>query len=50
MLPLFYSREKVVQDLDSKMSSSVDVSNDTFLLMAAAIYYHEEVRHNIVKT
>ncbi|XP_072038590.1 coatomer subunit epsilon-like [Amphiura filiformis] len=35
-------REKVVQDLDSKMSSSVDISNDTFLLMAAAIYYHEE--------
>ncbi|XP_071511396.1 coatomer subunit epsilon-like [Diadema antillarum] len=35
-------REKLVAELDSKMSSSVDASNDTFLLMAASIYYHEQ--------
>ncbi|XP_064619644.1 coatomer subunit epsilon-like [Lineus longissimus] len=34
-------RESLVQDLDGKMSSSVDLSNSTFLLMAAAIYSHE---------
>ncbi|XP_022106782.1 coatomer subunit epsilon-like [Acanthaster planci] len=35
-------REKILADLDKKMSSSLDVNNDTFLLMAASIYYHEE--------
>ncbi|KAJ8030032.1 Coatomer subunit epsilon [Holothuria leucospilota] len=35
-------RSQVLKDLDKKMSSSVDVNNDTFLLMAASIYYHEE--------
>lgn len=34
--------EKVVAELESKMSSSVDASNDTFLLMAASIYFHEQ--------
>ncbi|XP_033634725.1 coatomer subunit epsilon-like [Asterias rubens] len=35
-------REKIVSELDKKMSSSVGVDNDTFLLMAASVYYHEE--------
>ncbi|XP_033124024.1 coatomer subunit epsilon-like [Anneissia japonica] len=35
-------REKIVRDLDGQMSSNVDVSNSTFLLMAASIYYHEK--------
>ncbi|XP_046707977.1 coatomer subunit epsilon isoform X1 [Silurus meridionalis] len=34
-------RDAIVTDLDGKMSKSVDVSNTTFLLMAAAIYLHE---------
>lgn len=28
-------------ELDREMSKSVDVSNSTFLLMAASIYFHE---------
>ncbi|PIK44182.1 putative coatomer subunit epsilon isoform X2 [Apostichopus japonicus] len=35
-------RSSIVKDLDKKMSSSVGVDDDTFLLMAASIYYHEE--------
>ncbi|KAH3713462.1 coatomer subunit epsilon-like [Dreissena polymorpha] len=35
-------RDKIVRDLDSKMGSSVDVSNSTFLLMAASIYFHDQ--------
>jgi hypothetical protein len=32
-----------VHDLDGKMTSSVDLSNSTFLLMAATVYSHEGV-------
>ncbi|XP_052791835.1 coatomer subunit epsilon-like [Mya arenaria] len=35
-------RDKIVRDLDSKMGSSVDVSNCTFILMAASIYFHDQ--------
>lgn len=38
-----YSRDSIVRDLESKMAGSIDVSNSTFLLMAASIYYHEQV-------
>uniref|UniRef100_A0AAR2KU24 Coatomer subunit epsilon n=1 Tax=Pygocentrus nattereri TaxID=42514 RepID=A0AAR2KU24_PYGNA len=34
-------RDAIVAELDKKMSKSVDVSNTTFLLMAASIYLHE---------
>ena len=37
------SRDSIVRDLESKMAGSIDVSNSTFLLMAASIYYHEQV-------
>ncbi len=33
----------MLKDLDHKMSGNVDVSNTTFLLMAASIQFHEEV-------
>jgi len=35
-------RDKIVQNLEGKMGSSVDVSNSTFMLMAASIYFHEQ--------
>nr|XP_002738830.1 PREDICTED: coatomer subunit epsilon-like [Saccoglossus kowalevskii] len=35
-------RDGIVKDLDGKMSSSVDITNNTFLLMAASIYVHEQ--------
>ncbi|ESP00507.1 hypothetical protein LOTGIDRAFT_157712 [Lottia gigantea] len=35
-------RESIVKSIDSKMTGSVDISNNTFLLMAASIYYHEQ--------
>lgn len=34
-------RDAIVVELDREMSKSVDVSNSTFLLMAASIYFHE---------
>ncbi|XP_066551904.1 coatomer subunit epsilon [Amia ocellicauda] len=34
-------RDDIVADLDKKMAKSVDVTNTTFLLMAASIYFHE---------
>ena len=36
-------REKIVSELDGKMSGSVDVSNNIFPLMAASIYVQEQV-------
>lgn len=35
-------RDSILSDLDSQMSSSVDITNNTFLLMAASIYFHEQ--------
>ena len=29
--------------MEGKLTSGVDASNDTFILMAASIYYHEQV-------
>lgn len=29
-------------ELDKKMAKSVDVSNTTFLLMAASVYFHDQ--------
>ena len=35
-------RESLLRDLDSKVNAGVDADNDTFLLMAATIFYHEQ--------
>lgn len=35
-------RDKIVRDLDSKMSSSVSISNNIFMLMAASIYFQDQ--------
>ncbi|XP_052100820.1 coatomer subunit epsilon-like [Mytilus californianus] len=35
-------RDAIVRDLDSRMSANVDISNTTFLVMAASIYFHEQ--------
>ncbi|XP_036306325.1 coatomer subunit epsilon isoform X3 [Pipistrellus kuhlii] len=35
-------RDAVVAELDREMSRSVDVTNTTFLLMAASIYFHDQ--------
>ncbi|KAE8632525.1 hypothetical protein XENTR_v10001566 [Xenopus tropicalis] len=34
-------RDAIVSDLDKKMAKSVDITNSTFLLMAASIYFHD---------
>ncbi|XP_072012367.1 coatomer subunit epsilon-like [Engystomops pustulosus] len=34
-------RDAIVSELDKKMAKSVDVANTTFLLMAAAVYFHD---------
>ncbi|XP_033750187.1 coatomer subunit epsilon-like [Pecten maximus] len=43
-------RDSLVRDLDSKMSGSFDVSNSTFLVMAASIYYHEQNYDSALRT
>ncbi|KAJ7308381.1 hypothetical protein JRQ81_008921 [Phrynocephalus forsythii] len=35
-------RDAIVAELDKKMSRSVDVTNTTFLLMAASVYFHDQ--------
>uniref|UniRef100_A0A8D1YND3 Coatomer subunit epsilon n=1 Tax=Sus scrofa TaxID=9823 RepID=A0A8D1YND3_PIG len=35
-------RDAIVAELDREMSRSVDVTNTTFLLMAASIYFHDQ--------
>lgn len=35
-------REAILRDVESKLTSGVDASNDTFLIMAASMYYHEQ--------
>ena len=35
------NRSRIVSDLDKKCAGSLDLSNATFLLMAANVYYHE---------
>ena len=36
-------REKILAELDSKMGANLELSNSTFLLMAASILFHENV-------
>lgn len=40
---IIHSRDAIVRDLDSKLIGNVDMSNSIFVLMAASIYYHEQV-------
>ena len=40
---LWMIRDKILAELDSKMGASLDLSNNTFLLMAASILFHENV-------
>jgi len=40
---LYFFRDKILAELDSKMSENLDLSNSTFLLMAASIQFHENV-------
>ncbi|KAF6093112.1 COPI coat complex subunit epsilon [Phyllostomus discolor] len=35
-------RDTIIAELDREMSRSVDVTNTTFLLMAASIYFHDQ--------
>uniref|UniRef100_A0A8D2D771 Coatomer subunit epsilon n=1 Tax=Sciurus vulgaris TaxID=55149 RepID=A0A8D2D771_SCIVU len=35
-------RDSIVAELDREMSRSVDVTNTTFLLMAASVYFHDQ--------
>ncbi|GFN79690.1 coatomer subunit epsilon-like [Plakobranchus ocellatus] len=43
-------RDAITRDLDSKMSGNVDLSNNTFLLMAASVYYHEQDYDSALRT
>lgn len=41
-LSVLSCRDMIVAELDREMSRSVDVTNTTFLLMAASIYFHDQ--------
>jgi len=43
-------REAIVSELDAQMSGSVDMSNHTYLLMAASVYYHEQNYDSVLRT
>ncbi|KAL3865448.1 hypothetical protein ACJMK2_042868 [Sinanodonta woodiana] len=43
-------RDAIVRDLDSKMGGSINVSNSTFLIMAASIYMHEQNYDSALRT
>jgi len=43
-------RDKILAELDGKMSASLELSNSTFLLMAASILFHENVSFHVVKS
>jgi len=45
---LFGCRDKILSELDTKMSSNIDLSNSTFLLMAGSILFHENVSHTTI--
>lgn len=36
-------RDMIVKQVESKLSSGVEASNDTFILMGASIYLHQQV-------
>ena len=36
------SREALLKEVESKLTSGVDASNDMFILMAASVFYHEQ--------
>lgn len=40
-LPLVF-REALLKELESKVNAGVDADNDTFLLMGASVFYHEQ--------
>ena len=49
MYPVLFSspllsppREALLKEVESKLTSGVDASNDMFILMAASVFYHEQ--------
>jgi len=43
-------RDAIIKELDSEMSGNVDLSNYTYLLMAASVYYHEQNYDSALRT
>jgi len=43
-------RDAIIKELDSQMSGNVDLTNSTYLLMAASIYYHEQNYDSALRT
>lgn len=44
-LDFYFDRDAILKELDGKMSSNVDISNSTSLIMAASIYCLEQVTY-----
>jgi len=43
-------RDKILQDLDSKMSGNVDITDSTFLLMSSSMYFQEGNYDAVLRT
>ena len=42
LLSIQCCRDSVLQKVESKLTASVDVNNDIFLIMAASVFFHEK--------
>ena len=38
-----HNREGILKQIETKLTSGVEAGNDTFILIAATVYYHEQV-------
>jgi len=43
-------RDSIIKELDAQMSGNVDLTNHTFLLMTASMYYHEQNYDSALRT
>jgi len=41
---VYVFRETILATVDKKLTSGLDVDNDTFILMAASMYLHQQVK------
>lgn len=45
---LSLSRDSILTTIDKKLTSGLDANNDTFILMAASMYLHQQVQSAVL--
>ena len=43
------NRDGIVKRVEDKLTSGVEASNDTFILVAASIYLHQQVHYDTIE-